>query len=423
MTSQTENRLFESTYKNLKLLVNNIAIGKCSFCGGAVYEGICICCGNQVQDEVSKAQLLTEILTTFMSELKKMEPIEIPLNKAFSCLVPIADKSSTVKKLLSTYSYQEKYDSVFKKIRLNEPVDMLPEELFVLETDILLGKCDVKNKKFREKIINLFIFFIINPQFLRSISYNAFKELVIKFVTVKIYVETNETVIGGCNIEEKIVSRIQHKDAVTFGSCSKFKINLSDEIVRMQYDGVNDEMLLTIFHELAHIVQSYYYDMPCGIYKDVVLSSLINGYYSINYYHLSSELQAEIVAFQCYSKMMYSFGMANRIPAGYISAYEENCKRIHDPKRIIVLENGEEVEIDINEYFDQYIADKPFALKRFVNLGIIYKIVDGVVVPKTKEEIEEESEIVKSNISMPESEKSKVLFIYQYILKGFGMKK
>ncbi len=409
----------ENYYKKIEHIVDKVARNKCIYCGSTMFtNGICDYCGNRNEKDTDLIQDLEKELDDFLRQVGQYDFDSMPINCFFTYLVPVMNRSEKVARVLNTYSYPQKYydtlEKFYSKIKGVSPIHISAEEAFILKTELLFGKISPQDEAYREQIIMCLYFFLKNLHIANIIGYEAFCELIKKYVAVNITAETSKCYVGTCQIEEKLTTIEEEKQGyIVYGTSFKNVIRLLEQKIKDLFYNADYDLLLTIFHELVHTVQSYYSYMHYDIYRDKILASLIPEYYDDNYNLLSYEVQARIIAYKRYVILLESLGLKEKINPAYKRAYEDDCELMNNHMRIVTDEQGNKVKVNIREYFDIRIVCETQIFTRFPELSILYTIEEGKVVPKPYDELVTEAELVEANISMPEQDKKRVLIIYQ----------
>lgn len=159
-------------------------------------------------------------------------------------------------------------------------------------------------------------------------------------------------------------------DVVTYGECSKYYINLSNELIEM-YLNNEDKAFETLFHEAEHAIQreQTYSDnlsfKNMMFIKDDILAHVYDTYYTANYTYIFTEIYARLAGENDYNKYLgHLFG---RNPGYYNSTYYKEKIR-EEVERINRRTNEEMYSFNLmfekadsklrKELFDSYPALK-----------------------------------------------------------------
>lgn len=169
-------------------------------------------------------------------------------------------------------------------------------------------------------------------------------------------------------------------------------VGLSSELITTLKRGNLFSFFSTIFHELIHVKQEYRIYDQCLSYNDLIqqkdklISKKNRQYYKENYHNLSTEIES--YSYEAQYSIEFMKYMHLKVTEEQIAkAKKELEKREQASQNLNRIYNDEEKHLF--DIFDEFIKDKPHLLKNYTQLTFEYVEEDGLVRPKTKEELEE----------------------------------
>lgn len=420
------NEILNSSLDNIKELVMQLEAhsSKCKSCGGSTNNGTCKYCGTIDIDVQEILRKIIVQLNRFKDQIANLNIKSIPFNEFCNLLVAISGWSKDIDSFLQDYGYYEVYNNkiaeFLKQLTATDSLFKVDNDVLgMIRNELLLGKYSMNfDNSSSEDVFLIFYFFLKNPQFNEVIGYEAFRQLVKSYTVAFIKSQTDASYNAKCFIVDKISGNSDND--IIVGSCFISTVELLESNVKELYENKSYHILTTIFHECAHVVQNYLGGMIDGLYQDHILRSELKGYYNANYHKLAIEVHARIVGYRYTYMLLSGIGLAGAIPNSAEESYTSDLDLLKNFDRTIFNEDGNPVKVDIKEFFDDWIASRPDLLRRYPDLSIIYRITDGKVVRKSLEELQEEAELVKANISMPETQRKRLLTIYDGFSKKTG---
>ena len=135
--------------------------------------------------------------------------------------------------------------------------------------------------------------------------------------------------------------------------------------------------------------------------KEFAIHNLDYEYYYQNHDNISFEKEAEAKGIVDALNYFKALGIELLNEKDYIAKKENLESKMYDQERVL---NGEVTTID--KEFQKVIVNCPQALTKFRKLGLLYKVVDNMVVAKTNEELSFDLEKVLNNPSLDENTKN-----------------
>lgn len=221
-----------------------------------------------------------------------------------------------------------------------------------------------------------------------KINYETFKKLTVAFV--------KEEMCKYCSNPRCIILPIEEMEEVskTKKTVAQAGINVvylsEEEIMALYYRGSN-ALINTIYHEIAHIYQftklfnaAHVHPFVIKEIKDFILMKEIESYYSENYENISFEIEAEYYAILNSMNFFDNIGF-DCDKEDYNRIMNKVNAKINETKRYV---NGKEVDLEI--LFDEIIMENPKYLEKHPQLNLLYKIEEGLVFPKHRDEMYED---------------------------------
>lgn len=381
--------------KDIESLCEKISNKRCSLCGGSFINHSCKYCGyvdEELKDLISQLEGLVSSepsLETLMS-LNTISGLKIPF------INDILDKNNFKNKLNNKFNSIISSDSLNKEdykyllyfINLNEYKDYKSQIIDKLIKGLCTNKIDLNNEEMYKLI----------KSFSESLLSNITNNPICKFD------DLGEEVLGS-----------------SFYNYIRFdKTSVNELINEKKYI----DLLELIFHECSHSYQKYYMNKGYATFftlmqsKESVISHVLGDYYNENYYLYSDEIDARISGMNMTINYLNSLGV--EIPDEYLKNYKDSIEK---DKRISMNQNrlykGEVTTID--ELFIKVINsvnNKKVLLQENPSIFIEYKVVDGVVVKKSKEELLELYNGYKSGIYQLNGSKEEIDYLFNHLLNN-----
>ncbi len=343
----------------------------------------------------NEANYNDSILTDFINHLnKRLKTIDealvnlptdtIPYNKLFNLLYTINFKIAGVEEFLNKYDYINRLQLSYNRIKqkLYRGMHLSEEAVSILETFIMRNDHNLD----LDFLCNYYIKKCLNKEDNIEIGYKFFRELIKNKITKesKKYYQDSTCII--LDIPSKIKERGFESQNSTF---KNNVVLLEDDIKDLYYSGskyviymMNHELsILRISSEInkGEVKTPLYIDAT----KDYILSKQDITYYQDNYPHLIFEQLAKIDEIKNTSEYLEKLGMhINNDEVENINIdIEESIK---DRKRKYKKKDS---YLDI--LFNNYIINRSYLLTEYPQLEEEYKIIDGKVILKDKEELNE----------------------------------
>ena len=363
----------------------------CNGCGG-VYgaDACCKYCGG-------KSDAIEYLLFQLNSELKKIDQRKFQvgaIDPLLNSLYFIRDiEDAEVNELLNKVSYQS---TVLKENnKLHSPTDinslssLTPEEFDFVYYSFMFDEVVGPEKL----LYSSYIVKDIVENKCKNLNSTEKKQFFIKFAST-----VAEQALNNRHVTVTITDELDEKVKGDFGGKNFGKFIFADVRLNSQlFEEEKDVSLIfpTIFHELAHLKQeqqmylSHEISEKCLLQlKDYVLSHVVDGYYDKNYPLLSTEKEAFYGGNKDAKDYLNNLGLP--VPDEILKAHDYFASLSFDKTRIM---NDEPVDID--DLFADEIKKNPDILEKFPQLSFEYIKENGVVRPKTVDEIKSDYELVK----------------------------
>lgn len=341
---------------------------KCSGCGASKYDNcICLYCG-------SKNNNLETLISELIHIIKEKENFT---NRELASLFSLKDLNiNEVNSILDNCDVNKFLNTKYKWLIENKyGNDMTSENAQIF---VALIESNSVSKDIKNFMITVLTRYMIKGKL--NVS-NDSKKIIIKHLT-EMYME------GKVKNPECIFSKLEDANGDNLYSLIRLDERVIDEYLKK---GAYAKILMLIFHECTHTYQRYYIKSGEMINyllllqtKEIIISNRYKTYYDDNYYLFSQETEARYMEYK---------GLIDYLDVLKLSLSKEDydfCKQMmikeientKDENRIL---NGKITTVD--EIFD-YIELSVEDLNRYPLLNIEYKIEDGKVVKKDKEELE-----------------------------------
>lgn len=332
------------------------------------------------------------ILNSVYEEVSKIDKKEISANDFLNLLLLLkGSKFVMANKLLEELHYEERINELFEGISSNVygNVELSRDELKIVEARLSLGFNDVDLAY--EVIKRRLSGFV-------DISYAAFCNAMIVFI--------KQEVLKSIKDDKYDVMIFSSYEAGRLGidNCKGFSteniIGISESAIRDFYESGNSSVIMIIFHEIRHISQEmeanknrYFFNVyEMMIIKENIISNYYPMYCRDNYKTISFEVDARIFGMIQYMKFLATYG--------YFVHEDYEVNEISNER----IFNG--VISTVDEIFNEVIRNHPEELLRYQKLNYLYKIENGVVVPKSIEEMKIDFEEFMSSASLSFDDKN-----------------
>ena len=346
----------------------------CPGCGGNIENGTCAFCGRPNEKSVELIRSLEALLHSetypleALMELVNIYDLKIPFVNAI-----VDAKKDSISMALAFLQEQNRYDETINMLsKDNSDMVLNPNCFYGIAREYLSGDIKMEEGSFIQ-FMKLYVKKILES--------GNFKSLYQKTPTVK-FATTDE------------MDRV-HKaseDTIVHGLCAKSPtgdtVYLHDQSFLTRRNSEPHENVVTIYHELQHLIQPSYYKTPerfnlIGLMmaKEEAIRNIIPNYKDENYEHMAVELDANANAYMALASDLESLGLD---PLNYRGIAEVLFDKILDTRRTL---NGEETTLD--NLFDTLVKD-PEVLNAYPILELQYKNIDGNIVKKSLEELQTE---------------------------------
>lgn len=363
----------------------------CPGCGGNIENGTCAFCGRPNEKSV---ELINSLETLFHSETYPLEVL-MELVNIYDLKIPFVNaivdaKKDRISMALAFLQEQNRYDETINMLsKDNSGMILNPNCFYGIARGYLSGDIKMGEGSFIQ-FMKLYVKKILES--------GNFKSLYQKTPTVK-FATTDE------------MDRV-HKaseNTIVHGLCAKSPtgdtVYLHDQSFLTRRNSEPHENVVTIYHELQHLIQPSYYKTPerfnlIGLMmaKEEAIRNIIPNYKDENYEHMAVELDANANAYMALASDLESLGLD---PLNYRGIAEVLFDKILDTRRTL---NGEETTLD--NLFDALVKN-PEVLNAYPILTLQYKNIDGNIVKKSLEELQTE---------LNGTTNPKLKIIYEYLM-------
>ena len=380
------NKSYGKVLRNVKFIRNNT---KCPNCNGTLSNGECKYCGTEIKEIKENIEKLNNELDQLFEIIIKTGQKNIPNNHLSNLLISI--KGAGLERVNDYFSYfplsnikEEKIEEILAKIKGGHI--LTEDELLIIERFVY-----EKRENVLDNIYDYFIFlYLCNIEDKSILLRPDCLEILLKM-------KTESLMKNYCNNYEcRIVpsSKLECGGMMALADASgafgtENLINLSDQTVRELYADGKETVISSIFHELTHIYQRnvvmrspHAFTMfSLDEIKDAILSLIHKNYYKENYDNISFEIEAYYKSY--YESLKYFKSLNFQVNEDRIlKEMNDLLEKFKVCQRKL---NGQ--EIDLDEYFYDFIKDKPLLLERYPQLKVEYKVENEIVVKKEIEEL------------------------------------
>ena len=367
---------------------------KCTGCSASKYDNCeCIYCG-RINDN------LKELTSKLVSVLQATNNID---DKTLGALFSVSDLGiKEIYNILSKYNVGDILNNKYKWLIDNKFGNSISKDDAELFINII--NSNMVNNSIKNTMITILIRFMIQDKL--DIS-NDKKKILIKYFT-EMYMETK------VRNPECIYTKLDNANGDNLYSLIRLNEGTVDNYLNKK---AYAQLLMLIFHECTHTYQRYYerngeivnYLLLLQS-KESIISKRYPNYYDDNYYYFSEESEARYMEYKGLLDYLnvLNLGLSKENNDYCIDMMKKEYKNAQNEARVL---NGINTKVD--EIFDgiELTIDE---LNRYPLLKIEYKIEDGKVVKKTKEEME--NDYNNYIASTGESKRVEIDYLYSKIL-------
>lgn len=340
------------------------------------------------KETIEKINMQLEKLNDILNKTKQEH---LDINNLCNCLIIIYHKNiPALNTLFETYHYLEKIEEIIEKMKEMNPLS-LKEEDYVHS---------YLHKIINNKNCNIIFEYAISQSLRQEpkISFSLFKSLFISQVKMLIP-----------NKKLHIISL--EKD---LGRCYEDFIVINEKHLHKLYEGKDITPIITIYHEMRHLVQRKAMKNPTNMFtfnmlKERILREYEKDYYDENYARNLEENDANYFSFHFFEIFCKQIG---------IQLKKETIELIAKEKKHFAqnCQNQERIykgnKADLNTIFESFIKDKPYILNLYPPISMFYQNQEGIVCKKTFEQCIEEIKDLenKKYISKEEIQNRKNLY-------------
>ena len=349
-------------------------LSHCKCCGGDVISGICNCCGNINERSGELIDKLKELLKNdkqpfpVLAELINIHDLEIPFVNSL-----ISSRIETMKTFLAYKLEQNEYADIINLLsKDNASLVVDPNYFFKIAEKYFCGEIPNMDDETYLKFVQIYTKNILEKSNFKSLYDRVPKVEFVSAEEIKKAQEDSNTNLSFVAHGLCIVTR--------YGE----RILLNSESFLSTREISPFQNIITIYHELQHLVQKNYSRTPSrynvvGLMsaKDKVLEKIFPNYYDENYELVAFENDAEYNAYMAMANDLVALRLN---PLDFPTKATMHANLLSNRTRFI---NGKEDTLD--NLFDQYVSD-PNILIEYPILTLEYKIEGGKIVRKTPEE-------------------------------------
>lgn len=350
-------------------------LSHCAGCGAKVKNGICTWCGNIYERYAELSKRLEEILQNkkqpfkVLAELVNIYDLEIPVVNAL-----VDERLELMQSFLTTKLDNNEYNDMINMLsKDNASMVVNPDYFFQIAKKYFCGEILDMDDETYMKFIKIYTKNILEK--------SQFKSLYDRTPKVEF--------ASGEEIKQVLEASKTNIDFSPHGLCVATpygeRILLNRESFLESRKSGTFENIITVYHELQHLVQKSYSKVPerfnlIGLIqaKDKVLTSLLPTYYNENYELVAFENDAESNAYMAMANDLEALGLSS------LDLRERANKKVNLLFNRVRFINGEESTVD--KLFDQYVTD-PTVLEKYPILKLQYRIANGKITRIPPEEI------------------------------------
>ncbi len=395
----------EMAYQKSKPIIEEIRNNsKCISCGGAKFlNSTCIYCHSTNNDLDKSIRELNTIIKDFDLSDVKINCFN-PFLNLLSSLENI--EIDTINELLTKFNYQNTMEKIIANLRDGQELN---------QDTIDTIKSLVKRNEMNEDLT-----FIVNFTLNKALK----KEMFLDYDTFKLLIKNNIE-YGSKNLYPNVhcyfFEKKEDKIGNVAGESDHYEIGLSDAQLKKLYTNGNPWIFVTIYHELRHMEQSvefkdYHYldDFDITLLKEYVVSIYNETYYTENYYRLSFELDAN---FHSRDKTFFllkqlGFDMNEETLRSNEKYKKDLLEKLKDTRRTV---NNKPTTTDYELL--KILEKNPNILFSFKKLNLFYKMENGVVALKTKDDMQKDYEEKMSDGKIPDDIKESFTKFYSNYLE------
>ena len=416
------NSIIDKTYLAILPIVKRInELKVCPNCLGNYINYECKYCHTENKELKELYFKLEMYLQRFNDYLLNLPINNMPNNKLFNLLYSISGiKLEIVENFLNKYHYDKVMDGVYattiKKILNNEELTNL--EIDAIDAIILRYDRDL------EVYVDFFTKELLTKPLsdnmdMPMIKYETYANLVKYFVEKQMQTFSKNPTCEFVSFKELNPDYDDLDDScITLGVADFGNIKLLEDDVKNLYIYGSNRIFNTIYHEFRHVIQfskiinghelSY-----LGLLEtmDYIINLKLPGYYKENYHLISYELDASVCGFTHQLNLLHSHNVPVKDEDIILQNIEELNKKMFELDRYV---NGN--RDNLQSIFLKCMGNDLTTFSKYPQLSVIFKIENGFVVEKTKEELASEREkFLNSNI-ISEKKKNGLKSIYDAYL-------
>ena len=226
------------------------------------------------------------------------------------------------------------------------------------------------------------------------IKYETYINLIKYFVEQQMRIFSKNPICEFVSFEELNPISSEEDSSVILGVADEEIIKLVEDDVKNLYIYGSNRIFNTIFHEFRHVIQfsriitgeelSY-----LGLLEtmDFIINETIPGYYKENYNLISYELDASFYGLTHQLNLIHSYNISVKDEYKIIQIIEEIKKKMYELDRYV---DGKRDNLE--NIFLKCMGNDIDTFNKYPQLSIVFKIENGFVVKKSKEELINESD-------------------------------
>ena len=412
------NSIIDKTYLVIQPIVKRInKLKVCPNCLGDYINYECKYChteNKELKDLYSKLEMYLQRFNDYLLNL----PIKnMPNNKLFNLLYSISGiKLEIVENFLNKYHYDKVIDRVYattiKKILNNE--ELTQEEINTIDAIILRYDKDLEVyvEYFTKKLLTMPL---SDNMDMSMIKYETYTNLIKYFVEKQMQVLSKNPTCEFVSFKELNPDSDDFDSCITLGEADVGSIKLLEDEVRNLYIYGSNRIFNTIYHEFRHVVQfskiitgkelSY-----LGLLEtmDYIINLKLPGYYKENYHLISYELDASVCGYKHQLNLLHSYNIQVKDEDIILQNMEELNKKMYELDRYI---NGK--SSNLIDTFLNCIGNDLATFSKCPQLSIVFKLENGFIVLKSKEELIKERDRFLNSSIIGEKKKKELKNIYE----------
>lgn len=390
----------------LSLIASIRQNGNCPICGGTYHNSTCAYCDTP---NATLEEILRKLNDISHQVISNVQPNTEKFNLFLGALYSLKE-IDFIDELLTKYDFFNKMTDLYNEIitRISNNGYITEEEIPYIESIIYRNDSTMTNKGATNYIANYFIKMVLYNNLNKDekhpvISYEVFEKMIQDY-TCNIMKDSYGYDFSKCEILSPEEFQKFDDDELVLGENIANIIRFNRDVLRALYYYGNCELLEVFNHELQHSYQ--YKEIFSGQRvsllgmietKDLILRKTLPGYYQSNYKAISYEKEAFIVGIQSRLLALESYGLRPLDKQEKEQEIAQLQQGLFDTTRVY-----EDEAISLDDLFNKTILQRPDLLEKYPQLKYLYKLDNGVVIPKTREELQADYETLDVTTLTPD---------------------